>query len=501
MGRRVPTPGIRPGSERVPRPVRGRIQLYRRPLPGRYRRGTRLMDDDRLSDGGLVTMAVLEHAQGTAAAPSAVGGPAAEGISSAPRDVSRLGALGSTPRRLRVLAGSLLALLLVAGGLAVATVVERQAATSAARQHTAPLVVDAQAVDIALSDADATAAGSFLEGRIQPAALRSEYLADTARASTVLAAAEQDAGGSSATSASLRTVATDLPLYTGLVATASAAERQASYPLAAAYLAEANNLMRTSMLPAVTRVYSVESSGLTADEGRASRSWLAVLTGLVLLVLLVAMVAIQVWMGRRFRRTFSLPLVVATAIVLVVGVWFGAALSAQGAHVDKARTSGSVPLGTYTQARILALELRADDELTLLTRDSVPSYQQDAGRVALSLHRLLAADRGIASDSARTEAAAVQAVHDQIRSTDRAGDLPSAVALATGTGPRDLPARSSALDASLATGVTTAQQSFGESMAAADGDLAGLGWGTVVALLVAAGLVALGFRPRIAEYR
>ena len=66
---------------------------------------------------------------------------------------------------------------------------------------------------------------------------------------------------------------------------------------------------------------------------------------------------------------------------------------------------------------------------------------------------------------------------------------------------RTLPARSSALDASLATGVTTAQQSFGESMAAADGDLAELGWGTVVALLVAAGLVALGFRPRIAEYR
>jgi len=458
-------------------------------------------------------MAVLEEQEGIAGGVAPIGGPpaavtgAAAPVSTpASAPTSRLGALGSTPRRLRVLAGSLLGLLLLTGVLAVTTVAARQSATTAARQRTAPLVVDAQAIDIALSDADATSAGSFLEGRIEPAALRTEYLADTARASAMLASAEQAAGSSSEASAAFQTVATDLPIYTGLVATASAAERQGSYPLAAAYLAEANNLMRSDMLPAVTRVYTVESSGLTTDEGRASGSWLAVLTGGVLLVLLGLLVATQVWMGRRFRRSLNVPLAVATVLVLVVGVWFSLSLAAQATHVDSAGSSGSAPLATFTQARILALELRADDELTLLTRDSVPSYQQDASSVALSLNRLLATGNGTASEQmltgqVRREAAAVQAVHDRIRSTDRSGRLPSAVALASGAGSEDLPALSSNLDATLATGVDRAQQSFGSSMAAADADLSALGWGTALLLSVAAALVAFGFRPRIAEYR
>ena len=211
-------------------------------------------------------------------------------------------------------------------------------------------------------------------------------------------------------------------------------------------------------------------------------------------------------MGRRFRRSLNVPLAVATVLVLVVGVWFSLSLAAQATHVDSAGSSGSAPLATFTQARILALELRADDELTLLTRDSVPSYQQDASSVALSLNRLLATGNGTASEQmltgqVRREAAAVQAVHDRIRSTDRSGRLPAAVALASGAGSGDLPALSSNLDATLATGVDRAQQSFGSSMAAADADLSALGWGTALLLSVAAALVAFGFRPRIAEYR
>jgi len=455
-------------------------------------------------------MAVLEEQRGiVGGGPSKSDAPVAgpdPAVTNTTTLDSRLGALGSTPRRLRVLAGSLLALLLVAGVLTVTTVVARQSATAAARQRTAPLVVDAQAVDSALSDADATSAGSFLQGRIEPAALHAEYLADTARASAVLAEAEQAAGSSTDSAGSFRTVATDLPLYTGLVATASAAERQGSYPLAAAYLAEANNLMRGQMLPATTRVYAQENTGLAADEGRASGWWLAALSGAVLLVLLGVLVMTQVWMTRRFRRTLNVPLAAATVLVLVVGVWFVASVAAQGSHVDTAGTSGSTPLGTYTQARILALELRADDELTLLTRDSVPSYQQDAGSVAASLDRLLTPDGGPPSERAlvgraRTDWLAVLAAHNRIRATDTSGELPAATALAAGSGPRDLPALSSTLDATLASGVDGAQQTFGASTAAADGDLAPLGWGAGLALSAAAGLVVLGFRPRIAEYR
>ena len=347
-------------------------------------------------------MAVVEQVEKAAeSAVAMTGGPSAPAPVSTPTPtpwaVRKFGALGSTPRRLRVLCTSILVLVAVTGALSVGAVAERQSSINAARDRTASLEVDAQAVDIALSDADATAAGSFLQGRIEPAALRTEYLSDTARASDVLAEAEQDAGASTDAAASFRTVAADLPVYTALVATASDAERQASYPLAAAYLAEANNLMRTEMLPAVTKVYAVESAGLAADESRASGSWSAVLAGIVLLVLLVVLVVAQVWMGRRFRRTLNVALAAATVLVVVVVVWFGVAVGDLGSHAGSASSSGSGPLGTFTRARIMALELRADDELTLLTRDSIPSYQKDATATAASLHRLLATGGGTSS--------------------------------------------------------------------------------------------------------
>ena len=333
-------------------------------------------------------MAVLEQAQQpTETAVAAVSGPVAAAPSPTPWAVRRFGALGSTPRRLRVLCTSLLVLVAITGALAVAAVAGRQSSIDAARNRTASLEVDAQAVDIALSDADATAAGSFLQGRIEPAALRAEYLADVARASSGLSAAELSAGQGSASEADLRAVADDLPTYTGLVATAADTERQASYPLAAAYLAEANNLMRTQMLPDVTRAYTGAGAQLAKDESDASQSWLPALAGLSFVLLLGGLVVAQVWMGRRFRRTLNVPLVVATVLVLVVGVWFGVALVVQGGHVTTASSSGSSPLGAATRSRILALELRSDDELTLLTRDSVPSYQQDAAATERSLTR------------------------------------------------------------------------------------------------------------------
>jgi hypothetical protein len=211
-------------------------------------------------------------------------------------------------------------------------------------------------------------------------------------------------------------------------------------------------------------------------------------------------------MGRRFRRTLNVALAVATLLVVAVVVWFGVAVGDLGSNADSASSSGSGPLGTFTQARIMALELRADDELTLLTRDSIPTYQKDATATTARLHRLLATGGGTPAERAlmrraRVEVAAAQAVHGKIRTLDQGGDLPGAVALASGTGPHDLPALSSTLDTTLAGGVAGAQSTFGSSMAAADGDLAPLGWGVALLLVAAAGLVVLGFRPRIAEYR
>ena len=100
-----------------------------------------------------------------------------------------------TPARLRVMALGLAVLALVVGLVTALAADNRHTATSAALQTAEPLVVEAQAIDTYLSDADTTAAGSFLQGQIQPASLRSRYMTDLARASASLAGAAQAAGG------------------------------------------------------------------------------------------------------------------------------------------------------------------------------------------------------------------------------------------------------------------------------------------------------------------
>ena len=75
--------------------------------------------------------------------------------------------------------------------------------------------------------------------------------------------------------------------------------------------------------------------------------------------------------------------------MLVLGIWFTVAVVTQSSDADAATANGSGPVVLFTQARIGALQMRADDELTLLTRDSVASYQPDFDMTAGRISRLL----------------------------------------------------------------------------------------------------------------
>jgi len=414
----------------------------------------------------------------------------------------------TTPVRLRVAAVSIALLSLVAGLVAALAVSERQSATSSAWTSSEPLLVTAQDVDTSLSDADTTAAASFLQGRLEPAALQSRYQTDLARASSDLAVAAQEAGSDPTLATSLRTLSTALPVYAGIVQQANFNERQASYPLAAAYLAEANNLMRTTMLPAAAQVYGTEVRRLQGDQNQAVSPWLVALAVVASLGLLVALVLAQRSLSRRFHRTWNVPLTAATLILVVLGIWGIVALATQSSGVSTAMANGSHPVSVFTDARILALRARADDELTLLTRDSDPSYQTDYTSTAAALNTLLAAGAspgGAADQSrmgqARAEFAAYRSVHAHIRQADEAGDLGGAVTLASESGAHGLPAVSSQLNGALSAGIDASQATFVDATSGAASDLDGLVWGLAIGAVLIAVLVLVGFQPRIEEYR
>ena len=416
----------------------------------------------------------------------------------------------ATPVRLRFAAVAIALLALLTGLVAALATTQRQSATSSAWQHAEPLMVTAQAVDTSLSDADTTAAASFLQGqRVEPAALQSRYQGDLTRAAADVAEAAREAGSDPAVAASLETLSTDLPVYAGIVQDANFNERLASYPLAAAYIAEANNLMRTSILPAAANVYGTESGRLADDQSRGVSPFLAIVAVLALIALLVVLVLAQRWLSQRFHRTWNVALAIATVIVLALGLWFTVALVSQNSGVNTAQANGSRPVSTFTQARILALRARADDELTLLTQDSNSTYQSDYTRTAAALEHLLDSSASSGGSSASIELARAKAafgsyavVHGQIRHDDiAANDLSDAEKLASGSGPGRLPLISSNLNSDLSSGITTSQATFDNTTSAAASDLDGLIWAWPIGAVLVAALILIGFQPRIAEYR
>ena len=189
---------------------------------------------------------------------------------------------------------------------------------------------------------------------------------------------------------------------------------------------------------------------------------LLVVAALLILVLLVLLIVAQVWMSRHFRRTLNLFLAVATFVVIVLGIWFTVAAVTQGSDADAATANGSGPVVIFTQARIGALQMRADDELTLLTRDSVGSYQPDFDMTAGRISRLLGSasnSAGLVEEGRITSAqdafVAYERVHRQIRNDDGAGNFKEAVDLASGNGPNQLPVLSSNLDGILADAIAS----------------------------------------------
>lgn len=93
----------------------------------------------------------------------------------------------TTPARLGWTLVSLVVLSLLWGAIAAWTVAQRAAAAQQAVTSIEPLSVDAQQIYRALSDADATAATSFLSGGLEPLLVRHRYLTDIARAASRLA--------------------------------------------------------------------------------------------------------------------------------------------------------------------------------------------------------------------------------------------------------------------------------------------------------------------------
>jgi hypothetical protein len=415
----------------------------------------------------------------------------------------------STPRLYWLVAAGLVVLALAAGATAVADVRQRSALLTDVSEVKAPISVDAQTLYRSLADADATAATAFLSTGGESADLRTHYLDDIAQASAALTIALRDADDDE--TARLQVVAEQLPVYTGLIETARSNQRL-GVPLGGAYLREASGLMQQTILPAAAGVFDSTHRRLVGEqEGADGFPWAA---AFFVLLLGGALLAAQVLVARRSRRTFNLGLIAASGITALALLWSVVALGASTGRLETGRGSPAEQVSVLANAGRAALQARANESLTLVARgggatfetqytaqmDELTGVDGQGGLLAEALAQAGDDDR-VFIERARAEAQQWRTLHLQVRAADNGGDWNKAVELATATGDQALPAVFARLDKALTSALTAGNQQVDRQADGAEGALTGLTAGFVLLTIGAMVAVGLGFRPRIGEYR
>lgn len=406
----------------------------------------------------------------------------------------------TTPRRLGLLL-ALLVLLSVAWGVLAALTADQHASAAAdVVAVSEPLSLDAEQIYTSLSDADATAANAFLVGGLEPAAARQRYQADISQAAVRIQAASALAGVTkgSAVGDDLATLSGQLPVYTDEVGTARANNRL-GLPLGAAYLREASALLRGTLLPAAADIYTRESTLLTSASAQA--------TGLPLMVIAVVaglgfgyvLYRSSRWLAGHTHRMVNYGLLLAALAGLVSLVWLAGVFVVGRGDLLHAQQQGSGPAQAYARAEVAALQMHADESLTLIDNSGDDAYQADFVKEQKLLGpgpgTLLAAT---GSATASADAQAWYSAHAALRKQDDGGNHAGAVASAL-TG--DAAARFGQLFTTLDDGIGAHQATFASSARGGRDAFTGLAAGMIVASLVMIAGCAWGLSRRLAEYR
>ena len=442
--------------------------------------------------------------------------PARSDPAPVPQRVGRVGELRelakTTPGVLVSFTAGLVLVSLLVGLFTALSVQGRAQALDDLAARSGPLSIAAQDLYRSLSDADATANSAFLSQGLEPAEVRTRYESDIAQAESALATAvaAREPADLADPQTPLSVLSRELSVYTGLVETARANNRQ-GLPLGAAYQREASNLMREELLPAAQQLYTDETAVLRDDQDRAAGlPVVEILLGLVLLVLLVVA---QRYVRRRTRRRINVGLMVATGAAVVSLAWVLVATIGVLANVNASQENGSEQTDVLAKARIAALAARGDETLTLVARGSGKEFEDDYQKVVGELVRDgggllgqaqgLATDRGVLGnvDAAIAAQRKWHDVHSQIRRLDDNGEFLQAVALAINPGETGAAEKFDAVDNELREAIVATTATFDDEVAQAGNALTGTVIGVIVLALIAAAGAATGIWQRLKEYR
>jgi hypothetical protein len=431
--------------------------------------------------------------------------PQASGEDAAPR---RRPARPPTPTLLW-LSGVLVVVLLAVTCLAGATAaLSRDAVDDEISARLEPLNADSATLYRALADADAAVITGALARGQAPAAGR-RYDDDINAAAGALAAAAARADDP-ATADRVAFLTTQLPVYTGLVVAARAADA-AGAPAGTTYLGEASALLQNSMLPVAASLQQRQARQLSDAFATAAAPPVTAIVAAVLT--LAALVVVQVAVARRVHRVLNPGLLAATVLLLLTVVWWAVAGTAADRRLAIAEGSGRAVSEALVPAQIAALRARATEAAALVRGTTVaddPTFTdrmellaRDGGEGgALGAARRLATDPGAQAHiaDAVTAASAYADAHTQIVAAAAAGRDDEAVRLAV-TRPDATSTGFGQLDADLVAAVDDERGAFTDRMAQVQAWRTGLAGGSIALAALAVLAVGAGLWRRLDDYR
>ncbi len=397
---------------------------------------------------------------------------------SAPRSKPR-----DTPRELRRLTTAVITLSLVFGllGLSLFTLLtwSMQRASGATAQ-----TIRIQQIQTNLQRADANATNAFLVGGLEPADQRAAYEEAITTASLLIAEA---ADAEPADQAALAALNVELVDYTENIELARANNRQ-GFPIGAQYLRLASSGLRADALPILQNL--VDANALRASS--QMKVTIAIPIAIIELVLLGGLVWGQVWLAKRFRRRFNVPLAISTGIGVVSIIVTTVLISWSAASLAGVRDGNFADVRAASNARVAANDAKSNESLTLIARGSGGAFQEawqaSADSVAADITRFRDLD---------SLWQPYVDVHTEIRALDDGGQWDKAVQLATSKSNTTFDAFDQAV----------ARQVDGSGAATTAGLARLMPWMIVGALLAAAAGVTMaalgrrGVQQRLKEYR
>ena len=415
-----------------------------------------------------------------------------------------------TPDQLRRVAAVVVAGCLLTGAVSVASAVTRTEAVHDGGSRVASLATDAAELYRSLADADAMATSGYVSGGVEPAAVRSRYDADVARAAELVVRAAGQLSEDDPAAIPLATISAQLPVYSGLVETARSYNRQ-GFPVGQTYLGNASRLMRSTILPAADELRHSQTTALSAAMDRGGGFPFAVL--LIGLGTLVAVVDVSLRERRRTQRVLSVGLVTACGLMVVALLWWVVVSSVVGTRLGEAERHATAA-AALDDARAAVLQARSNESLVLVARsggsasDEGFTAQLDRVLGAGGESGLLAAAAYVADPASDERIAAVRtaaeewvSAHRRVRELDDGGRYQDAVAAATGIDPGTSRTEFGRLDARLGIAIRAERDEFSAAAGAADAALTGLAVGPAVLALLAAGAAVAGIGQRMGEYR